>query len=127
MAAVALLALPGLPALVEPAISTPAARPPVLAHITPASAAAWRETARAASDATAWVAFAESGPERIVRAGQAAARVRALAGESGAPAQVVGALNDLAAALEAYDLDAIRAASARLADLRANAPYHKEP
>ena len=163
MAAVALLALPGLPALVEPAMVTPAERPRVVAQIVPASATPWIETARAAGDATAWVAFAESGPERVARASQAAARVRALAAEpelrtavvgkscqnmrgpelvpepvegvegpgrtcSGqAPTQVVGALSDLAAALEAYDLDAVRAASARLADLRANATSHKEP
>ena len=36
-------------------------------------------------------------------------------------------LRDLAAALEAYDLDAIRVVSARLSDLRADATFTKEP
>ena len=127
MAAVALLALPGLPALIEPAMVAVPAAPPITAQIAPAPKAEWRETVRAAADATAWVAFAERGPERVARAGQAAARVRALADDSDAPRAVVGALRDLAAALEAYDLDAIRVASARLSDLRADATFTKEP
>ena len=127
MAAVALLAVPSLPALVEPAMVSPVERPRVTAQVAPASAAPWREAARAAADATAWVAFAERGPERVARANEAAAHVRALAGQPDAPSDVVGALGDLAAALETYDLAAIRAASARLSDLRANAPLHKEP
>ncbi|HQX10625.1 MAG TPA: hypothetical protein PKY66_09425 [Thermoflexales bacterium] len=126
MAAVALLSLPGLPALVEPT-AAPTAPPRIASRLAPASDAAWREAARAAADATAWVVFAESGPERVARAAHAAARIRALAGEPHAPTDVVGALSNLAAALEAYDLGAIRAASARLADLRANAAFHKEP
>jgi len=130
MAAAALLALPTLPALIDPGAVTTPASPRGKAQIAPAPEAAWRETARAASDATAWVAFAAHGPERVARAGQAAARIRALARESGAPPEVVGALNDLASALDTYDLDAIRAASAQLADLRdrkAVAKLEKEP
>lgn len=155
MAGAALLALPGLPALVEP-MAAPPVLPRAVARNVPAQEPAWGAAARAAADATAWVAFAERGPERVARASEAAARVRALAtdpelrtavGGKGcqnmrgpelvegpertcpeqAPTQVVGALSDLAAALEAYDLDAIRSASARLADLRADALLHKEP
>lgn len=127
MAAAALLALPGLPALIEPAMVAMPTAPRITAQIAPAPKAEWRETVRAAADATAWVAFAEGGPERVARAGQAAARVRALADDSDAPSEVVGALSDLAAALEAYDLAAIRAASAQLSDFRASAPFPKEP
>ena len=126
MAAVALLALPGLPALIEPR-GAPPVPPRAIARSAPARDAAWREAARAAGDATAWVAFAEGGPDRVARASVAAARVRALAGEPDAPTDVVGALNDLANALDAYDLAAIRAASTRLDDLRANSNFHKEP
>ena len=126
MAGVALLALPGLPALVGPMAASPVS-PRAASQIAPAHDPAWREAVRAAGDATAWVAFAESGPDRVARAGQAAARVRALAGEPNAPTEVVGALSDLAAALEAYDLDAIRVVSARLSDLRADATFTKEP
>lgn len=126
MAAVALLALPGLPALVEPLVAPPMpAR--TAAQIAPAQDPAWREAVRAAGDATAWVAFAEGGPERVARASQASARVRALADAPDTPREVVGALSDLAAALDAYDLDAVRAASARLSDLRADATFTKEP
>lgn len=126
MAAVALLSLPGLPALVEP-LAAPPMPARAAAQIAPAQNPSWRETVRAAADATAWVAFAEGGPERVARAGQAAARVRALADDSDVPRAVVGALRDLAAALEAYDLDAIRVVSARLSDLRADATFTKEP
>ncbi|MEO6060631.1 MAG: hypothetical protein ABIQ99_01680 [Thermoflexales bacterium] len=127
MAAAALLALPGLPALIEPAMVVTPAPARLTAQIAPAPEAAWREAARTAGDATAWVAFADSGPERVARAGTAAARVRALASDLDAPTAVVGGLGDLASALDAYDLDAIRGASARLADLRANATFTKEP
>ena len=117
MAAALLLALPGLPALIETAQDAPAARP----RPGPAAAASdprWRETARAAGDATAWVAFADTSAERASRAARAAARVRALARDVDAPAEIARALSDLADALDAYDLDAIRGASARLADRR---------
>lgn len=126
MAAVALLALPGLPALVEP-LAAPPMPARAAAQIAPAQDPAWREAARAAGNATAWVAFAQSGPERVARASQAASQIRALADAPDAPIEVVGALSDLAAALEVYDLDAVRGASARLADLRASAPFTKEP
>ncbi len=127
MAAVVFLALPALPALIEPAMVATPAPPRIAAQLAPAHDAAWREAARAAGDATVWVAFAESGAERVARAGEAAARIRALTRALGAPTQVVGALNDLAAALDAYDIEAIRGASARLADLRADSPSLKEP
>jgi hypothetical protein len=127
MAGAALLALPGLPALIEPAMVVVPASPRITAQSAPAPRAEWRAAARVAADATAWVAFAERGTERVARASEAAARVRVLAGAPDAPAELVGALSDLAAALETYDLAAIRAASARLSDLRAETTFTKEP
>lgn len=136
MAAVLILGLPPVEALAALAFDPPAARPaasrPLVGSAEPnPETAGWLSAAQRAGDATAWVAFGVDRAERESRAGRAASLTRGMATTEGAPPAIASALISLASALDAYDLDAIRGASARLADLRAelgaDIPHSKEP
>ncbi len=136
MAAVLILGLPSVEAMTAQARYPSAARPEASRPLVGSAeadpqAARWLAAAQSAGDATAWVAFGADRAERESRAGQAASLTRGLASAEGAPPAISSALIGLAAALDAYDLDAIRGASARLADLRAELgaliPHSKEP
>lgn len=123
LVAAALLGLPGPLALAG--AGAPVERPSRAAPSSPPllddQEKAWAELA---GDMTARLALIDDRAGRTAAAAATASRMRGLAED--APEGVRADLAALAAALEAYDLDAIRIASARLA-ARRDSPHPQEP
>lgn len=123
LAAAALFALPGPFALA--AVGTPVERPPqVSVRTRPLQSDEDKVVARLAGDLTARLALIDDHALRTAAAAETAGRIRGLMGD--APDSLSVDLALLAAALDAYDLDAVRAVSARLAVWR-ESPGPQEP